>query len=60
MPGKDMWRIYGPVLVIALIGFIAALMLMAPAPPKKIRFGAGAISISAAMKPISAMTSTGP
>ena len=43
MPGRDMWRIYGPVLVIALIGFIAALMLMAPAPPKKIRFGAGAV-----------------
>ncbi len=42
MPGRDMWRVYGPVLTIALIGFILALILMAPAPPQKIRFGAGA------------------
>jgi len=34
MPGRDMWRVCGPVLTIALIGFILALILMAPVPPK--------------------------
>lgn len=38
----QMWRIYGPVIVVALAGFLAALFLMDPAPPKKVRFGAGA------------------
>lgn len=42
MPGRDMWRIYGPVIAIAIAGFIIALLLMDPAPPKTIRFGAGA------------------
>lgn len=42
MPGRDMWRIYGPVIAIALAGFLVALLLMDPAPPKTIRFGAGA------------------
>lgn len=42
MRGKYMWRIYGPVIAVAVLGFIVALMLMDPAPPKKIRFGAGA------------------
>jgi uncharacterized protein len=42
MPGRDMWRIYGPVIAIAVAGFILALFLMDPAPPKTIRFGAGA------------------
>lgn len=42
MPGRGMWRIYGPVIAIAVAGFIAALLLMDPAPPKTIRFGAGA------------------
>ncbi len=39
---SGMWRIYGPVIAIALAGFLAALFLMDPAPPQKIRFGAGA------------------
>lgn len=42
MPGKDFWKIYGPLLVIALIGFVWALSAMDPAPPKSIRFAAGA------------------
>lgn len=42
MRGGGMWRIYGPVILIAMAGFVAALFLMDPAPPKKIRFGAGA------------------
>ncbi len=42
MPNGGMWRIYGPVILIALAGFILTLFLMDPAPPKKIRFGAGA------------------
>ncbi|MEQ9505223.1 MAG: TAXI family TRAP transporter solute-binding subunit [Hyphomonas sp.] len=37
-----MWRIYGPVIGIAVLGFVIALFLMDPAPPQKIRFGAGA------------------
>lgn len=42
MPGKDFWKIYGPLLVVALIGFVWALSVMDPAPPKTIRFAAGA------------------
>lgn len=41
MPGKDFWKIYGPLIVVALIGFIWALSAMDPAPPSKIRFAAG-------------------
>jgi TRAP transporter TAXI family solute receptor len=37
-----MWRIYGPVIAIALAGLLIALFLMDPAPPNTIRFGAGA------------------
>lgn len=36
------WRIYAPVIAVALIGFFVAFMLMDPAPPKSIRFAAGA------------------
>lgn len=39
---SQMWRVYGPVIAIAVLGFATALLLMDPAPPKKIRFGAGA------------------
>jgi uncharacterized protein len=42
MPGRDMWRIYGPVIALAVAGFVVAMFMMAPAPPKKILFGAGA------------------
>lgn len=42
MPGRDFWKIYGPLIVVALIGFIWALSAMDPAPPKSIRFAAGA------------------
>lgn len=42
MPGRDFWKIYGPLLALALIGFIWALSVMDPAPPKTIRFAAGA------------------
>ncbi len=42
MPGRDMWRIYGPVIAVAVLGFVIALSMMDPAPPKSIRFGAGA------------------
>ena len=41
MPGRDMWRIYGPVIAVAVAGFALALFLMDPAPPQKVRFGAG-------------------
>jgi protein SCO1/2 len=37
-----MWRIYGPVIAVAVLGFVVALFLMDPAPPRTIRFGAGA------------------
>jgi TRAP-type uncharacterized transport system substrate-binding protein len=42
MPGRDFWKIYGPLLAVALIAFIVALSAMDPAPPSAIRFGAGA------------------
>lgn len=42
MPGRDFWKIYGPLIAVALIGFIWALSAMDPAPPKSIRFAAGA------------------
>lgn len=42
MPGRDFWKIYGPLLVVALIGFVWALSAMDPAPPGTIRFAAGA------------------
>lgn len=41
MPGRDFWKIYGPLLAVALIGFVWALLAMDPAPPKSIRFAAG-------------------
>ncbi|MDP3461099.1 MAG: TAXI family TRAP transporter solute-binding subunit [Hyphomonas sp.] len=42
MRGSGMWRIYGPVIAIAVAGLLIALFLMDPAPPNTIRFGAGA------------------
>ena len=42
MRGGAMWRIYGPVIAVAVLGFVVALFLMDPAPPRTIRFGAGA------------------
>lgn len=42
MPGRDFWKIYGPLIALALIGFVWALSAMDPAPPGKIRFAAGA------------------
>lgn len=42
MQSRDMWRIYGPVIALAIAGFVAAYFLMDPAPPKTVRFGAGA------------------
>ena len=42
MPGRDFWKIYGALIIVALIGFIWALSAMDPAPPKSIRFAAGA------------------
>ncbi|MFN7164080.1 MAG: TAXI family TRAP transporter solute-binding subunit [Hyphomonas sp.] len=42
MRSNVMWRIYGPVIAIAVAGFLIALFLMDPAPPRSIRFGAGA------------------
>lgn len=42
MKSRDMWRIYGPVAAIALAGFLIAFFVMDPAPPKTVRFGAGA------------------
>jgi uncharacterized protein len=42
MRGGAMWRIYGPVIAVAILGFVVALFLMDPAPPRTIRFGAGA------------------
>ncbi|MFN4226486.1 MAG: TAXI family TRAP transporter solute-binding subunit [Hyphomonas sp.] len=39
---REAWRIYAPVIALALIGFIIAFLLMDPAPPKQIRFAAGA------------------
>ncbi|MBA3068515.1 MAG: TRAP transporter substrate-binding protein [Hyphomonas sp.] len=42
MQSREMWRIYGPVIALAIAGFVAAYFLMDPAPPKTVRFGAGA------------------
>jgi len=42
MAGRGMWRIYGPFIAVAVAGFLVTLFLMDPAPPKTIRFGAGA------------------
>ena len=42
MPGKDFWKIYGPLIALAVLGFIFALSAMDPAPPQSIRFAAGA------------------
>ncbi len=42
MPGRDFWKVYGPLLAIALAGFVFALSLMDPAPPRVVRFAAGA------------------
>lgn len=42
MRGGGIWRVYGPVVAVAMAGFVAALFLMDPAPPNRIRFGAGA------------------
>ncbi len=42
MKSRDMWRIYGPVIALALAGFLVAFFVMDPAPPKTVRFGAGA------------------
>jgi len=42
MPGKDFWKIYGPLIALAILGFVFALSAMDPAPPQSIRFAAGA------------------
>ena len=39
---RDFLKIYWPLVAVALLGLIIAFMLMDPAPPKKIRFAAGA------------------
>jgi TRAP transporter TAXI family solute receptor len=39
---RDFLKVYWPLIAVAAVGVIAALMLMDPAPPKKIRFAAGA------------------
>lgn len=42
MKSREMWRIYGPVAALAVAGFLVAFFVMDPAPPKTVRFGAGA------------------
>ena len=39
---RDFLKVYWPLIAIVAVGLIAALMVMDPAPPKKIRFAAGA------------------
>ncbi|WP_375208668.1 TAXI family TRAP transporter solute-binding subunit [Hyphomonas jannaschiana] len=39
---RDFLKVYWPLIAVAAVGLIAALMVMDPAPPKKIRFAAGA------------------
>ena len=39
---RDFLKVYWPLIAVALLGLIIAFMLMDPAPPKKIRFAAGA------------------
>ncbi len=39
---RDFLKVYWPLIALAAIGLIATLMLMDPAPPKHIRFAAGA------------------
>jgi TRAP transporter TAXI family solute receptor len=38
---RDFLKVYWPLIAVAALGLIAAMMLMDPAPPKKIRFAAG-------------------
>ena len=38
---RDFLKVYWPLIAVAAVGLIAAMMLMDPAPPKKIRFAAG-------------------
>jgi len=38
---RDFLKVYWPLVVVALAGVVLALVLMDPAPPKKIRFAAG-------------------
>ncbi len=42
MLGREVWKVYGPLLAVALAGFIVAFSLMDPAPPHVVRFAAGA------------------
>jgi TRAP-type uncharacterized transport system substrate-binding protein len=42
LSNRDFWKVYGPLIGVALIGFLIALSLMEPAPPRSIKFGAGA------------------
>lgn len=42
MSNREFWKVYGPLMAVALIGFIIALSLVEPAPPRSIKFGAGA------------------
>lgn len=42
MPGRDFWKFYAPLAALVLVAMVWALMVMAPAPPKTIRFAAGA------------------
>lgn len=39
---RDFLKVYWPLVAFALLGFVVALMLMDPAPPKTVRFAAGA------------------
>lgn len=39
---RDFMKVYWPLVAVAFLGLIIAFMLMDPAPPKKIRFAAGA------------------
>ena len=39
---RDFLKVYWPLVAVALLGLIVAFMLMDPAPPKEIRFAAGA------------------
>ena len=39
---RDFLKVYWPLIAVALLGLLIAFMMMDPAPPKKIRFAAGA------------------
>lgn len=38
---SDFWKVWGPMAVVVVLGFVAALVTLEPAPPKRLRIAAG-------------------